>query len=142
MPTTSSSGAREASRRSWRRSDPTALESPHVYALLYRAHCLHDQERWTEAVEAYRAVPLETFKGPKAWLVEIVQEAQAYCLLQAGDRASAISELTRLLERLEKEPKRAEMLNLTYLTEACRGPLREELWPAYCRLSRLIGPPS
>ncbi|MEZ4339375.1 MAG: tetratricopeptide repeat protein [Sandaracinaceae bacterium] len=119
-----------------------ALDPDHGYALLFRAHCLHDQERWGEAVEAYRAVPLETFEGPKAWLVEIVQEAQAYCLLRAGDRAGALREFERLLERFEREPRRAEMLALRYLTKACRGPLREELWPAYCRLSRLIGLPS
>ena len=119
-----------------------ALEPGHGDALLYRAHCLHDEERWVEAVEAYRAVPLETFEGPRAWLVDVVLEAQAYCVLRAGDRAGALREFERLLERFEREPQRAEMLALVYLTEACREPLRAELWPAYCRLARLIGLPA
>jgi len=39
---------------------------------------LHDLKRWEEAVAAYEAVPLETFKGHRAWLVDVVQEALAY----------------------------------------------------------------
>lgn len=115
-----------------------ALDPEHGYALLYRAHCLHDQERWDDAVAAYRAVPLGTFTGPKAWLVDVVQEARAYCRLRAGDRSGALAEFEQLLERFDKEPQRAEVLALVYLRKVCSGPLRRELRPSYDRLSRLI----
>lgn len=119
-----------------------ALKPDHGYALLYRAHCRHDQQRWNEAVEAYRAVPLETFSGPKAWLVDVVQEALAYCLLRAGDRDGALLEFGRLLKRFEKEPHRAKLLALAYLTEACNGPLRAELWSEYCSAAQRVGLPT
>jgi len=116
-----------------------SLEPDHGYALLYRAHCLHDQKRWGEAVAAYEAVPLETFKGHKAWLVDVVQEALAYCRLRAGDREGAIADFDKLLTRFEKEPRRADMLALVYLSKACSGPLREELRPKYLPLARALG---
>ncbi len=104
-----------------------ALEPEHGNARLYRAHCLHDQERWLEAVAAYEAVPLAAFEGPRAWLVDVVLEATAHCRLQAGDLAGAESAFERLIERLSREPKRALGLRLSYLEEACRGPLKGAL---------------
>lgn len=115
------------------------LEPEYGYALLYRAHGLHDRGQWRKAVTAYEAVPLETFKGPKAWLVDVVQEALAYCRLRAGDRQGAIADFDKLLTRFEKEPRRAEMLALVYLSKACSGPLRKELRPKYLPLARALG---
>ncbi len=115
------------------------IEPDFGWAALFRAHCLHDQERWSEAAAAYSAVPLETFKGPRAWRVDIVLEALAYCRLRAGERSSALADFTRLIERLTKDPHRAEMLDLRYLHKACTGPLRSDLLGSYTKLLGRLG---
>lgn len=107
------------------------LEPDHGWALLYRAHCLHDLERWREAVTAYVAVPLATFERHRAWHVDVILEAQGYCRLMAGDREGAVSDLSRLIERLDKEPHRAEPLLLKWLGRACLTALEGELGAAY-----------
>jgi len=84
-----------------------ALDPAHGWALLYRAHCLHDRARWLPAIDAYEAVPLGTFEGPSAWLVDVVLEALAYCRLRAGDRTGALRDFRQLVQRLETDPQRA-----------------------------------
>ena len=77
---------------------------------------------------AYEAVPLETFKSQKAWRVNVVKEALAYCRLHAGDREGAVADFNELLTHFDREPRQAELLALVYLSEVCAGPLRKELW--------------
>ena len=114
-----------------------ALEPRHHTALLYRAHCLHDAERWHEAIAAYQALPLDSFKRSAAWLVDVILEAQSYCQLRAGDAVAALDGFRRLLDRLEKEPMRALPMKLQYLREASQGPLRLELGERYTAFIRL-----
>ncbi len=122
----------------WRWFERTLeLDPEHGWALLYRAHCLHDKKRFGEALAAYEAVPLQTFDGPRAWWVDVVLEAKADCRLHAGDRAGAVVDFARLLERLEREPHRRQPLMLHLTREACEGPLREELGVAYQRIREL-----
>lgn len=119
--------------------DKAIRESPgHGLARLYRAHCLHDLERWTDAVAAYADVPLDALKGPSAWRVDVVLEAQAYCKLRAGDRQGAIADFERLLDRLDKEPRRGLPLMLQYLREAVSGDLAPELGEHYRRVARAL----
>jgi len=119
-----------------------AIDAEHGWALLYRAHCLHDAERWAEAVEAYAAVPLEAFHGPRAWRVDMILEAQGYCRLMAGDREGAVVDLSRLMERLDTEPHRAEPLLLKWLGKACLAALEPELGARYRALvGKLERPP-
>lgn len=108
-----------------------ALQPTHAFAHLYRASALHEQERWAQAVVAYSSVPLETLTRVKAFIVDVVLEDVAYCKLRAHDRAGALEDFTRLLDRLEKEPHRAEALSLHLLHDACQGPFREELRDRY-----------
>ena len=73
-------------------------------------------------------VPLAEFTGPAgAWRVDVVLEALAHCRLKAGDRAGALRDFERLLQRLEKEPGRAQPLLLVHLEAASAGELRSEL---------------
>ncbi|MEM7604426.1 MAG: hypothetical protein AAF411_03645 [Myxococcota bacterium] len=113
------------------------LEPSHGYARLYRAHCLHDAARWAEAVEAYEAVPLNTFTGPKAWLVDLHLEALAYCRLRAGDRDGSLAGFDALCTRFEKEPMRMQWLARVYLREASQGELKVELGARFNKLIEL-----
>lgn len=111
---------------------------PHGFARLYLAHCLHDMERWHEAVAAYGNVPLDAFKGPTAWRIDAQLEAQAHCKLHVGDRQGAIIDFTRLLDRLEKHPARAQPLTLEYLRNAATGDLASDIGVRYAELAKLI----
>lgn len=114
------------------------LEPAHGYAMLYRAHGLCDELRWTEAAEAYAAVPLDTFVGRKAYLVDVVAESRGHCLLHAGDHAGAAVEFERLLDRIEKDTGRSNAIDVRSLGEACRGPLRERLGARFERVASLL----
>ena len=116
-----------------------ALQPKRAYAHLYHAYALHDQKRWAEAVVAYSGVPLETLTGAKAFIVDVVLEDIAYCKLRAHDRAGALEDFTRLLDRLETEPHRAEVLSLHFLHDACLGPFREELRDRYKTVATKAG---
>ncbi len=104
-----------------------ALAPTREWALLYRAHCLHDRKRWSEAVIAYEAVPLARFQGGHGYVHDVVLEALAYCRFQCGGSADALSDFHRLLDRFEREPRRAHYLSLVFLREVAEGPLREAL---------------
>ena len=64
-----------------------------AWALLCRAHCLHDLGRWTEAAYAYDAVPIDAFHGPAAWRGPLARVQGAVCALHAGDRARGLAAL-------------------------------------------------
>ncbi len=110
-------------------------------ALRYRAHCLHDRQRWREAALAYAAVPLKSFVGFRATLVDTVQLSRAYCLMRSGDLAGASVLFARLLTRFTRDPESTEDLQLRYLSEACLGPLRDALWFDYMRIAPTLNLP-
>ncbi|MBO6940335.1 MAG: hypothetical protein JJ863_35505 [Deltaproteobacteria bacterium] len=113
------------------------LRPDHGFARLYRAYCLHDRERWSEALAAYEAVPLQTFQGHQDWRLDVILEGQAYCKLRTGDRSGATADFGRLLERWEREPLRMRGLFMRLTKEACEGPLCEELGDAFRRVAEL-----
>jgi tetratricopeptide (TPR) repeat protein len=80
------------------------ISSTHPWARLYRAHCLHDLERWQEAAQAYAQVPRQPFMGPASWRMHLAAEQQAWCALRAGDIAGARQQFEMILARYEKEP--------------------------------------
>jgi tetratricopeptide (TPR) repeat protein len=111
----------------------------HAWSRLYRAHCLHDLQRWEKAVQAYDEVPLGAFEGPRAWRVDLLKEQRAYCRLRAGDRDQALAEFEALLDLYEKEPRRAEWMLFSCIEEAAKGPLRKEIGERVDRLLQRAG---
>jgi hypothetical protein len=97
------------------------------WARLYRAHCLHDLERWAAAVEAYSAVDPAFFVRDLAWRYDLLREQRAFCLLKAGDRARAAEEFLALVTRYEAQPELARWQMLQYLRAAAAGELQSEL---------------
>ncbi len=75
-----------------------------AWARLYRAHCLHDLERWQDAVDAYSMVPKNEFDGPPSWRMHLLVEQRALCRLNAGDKGGALADFEVILERYEKQP--------------------------------------
>jgi tetratricopeptide (TPR) repeat protein len=104
-----------------------ALDSKLGWVRLYRAHCLHDLGRWSEAARAYSDVDPSFLVGPKAWRYDLLREQRAWCLLQAGDRERALAELLAILHRYEGQPGLAKYQLLQELTAAAEGPLQAEL---------------
>ncbi|MFK7990774.1 MAG: tetratricopeptide repeat protein [Sandaracinaceae bacterium] len=80
------------------------LDPSHAFAWLYRAHCLHDQERFAEAVVAYSEVPQHSFRGVLHWRAVLLVEQRAQCRARSGDLEGARSDFERLLTRYEAEP--------------------------------------
>jgi tetratricopeptide (TPR) repeat protein len=80
----------------------------HPWARLYRAHCLHDLERWSEAADAYARVDHAVFVGPRAWRMELLREQRAYCLLQAGQREEGLALVQEVVRRREQALARGE----------------------------------
>ncbi len=99
-----------------------ALDPKHPWARLYRAHCLQDQQRWKEAVEAYEAVPKNEFTGPKSWRMDLLVEQRAWCRHKSGDSVGALSDFEQILERYEKQPHLAYWSQMIYLRRAAAGP--------------------
>lgn len=97
------------------------------WARLYRAHCLHDLSRWSEAAQAYSDVDPAFLVGPRAWRYDLLREQRAWCLLQAGQRGQALAEFLGILHRYELQPGLAKYQMLQELTAAAEGPLRAEL---------------
>jgi tetratricopeptide (TPR) repeat protein len=116
-----------------------AANPKHGWTALYRAHALHDLRRWDEAVRAYNAVPLDFFKGPVAWRVDLLKEQRASCKLQQGDRAGALSDFLTILSRYEAHPGLAYEIGPDYLVDAAAGPLRAELHARTLALVRQLG---
>lgn len=71
---------------------------------LYKAHCLHDLERWNDALSSYDAVDRSQLTGPSAWRSDVLTEQRAYCLFKADQKEDAIALLRRILDRYEAEP--------------------------------------
>src|SRR5262249_15318745 len=68
--------------------DALARGSDRVMTRLYLAHCLHDQERWVEALAAYQAVDParldEETGGWQRWRILKWQEQIGLCLARLG----------------------------------------------------------
>lgn len=94
------------------------LDPEYGWARLYRAHCLHDLERWSEAVAAYSEVPKQQFAGPPSWRMDVLLEQRGWCRLQAGDVDGAREDLERALSRYETQSNLATWSTLRYLREA------------------------
>ncbi|MCB9764369.1 MAG: tetratricopeptide repeat protein [Alphaproteobacteria bacterium] len=77
----------------------------HAWANLYRAHALHDLERWSEAVAAYDAVNPAEFQGPPSWRMHLLVEQRGQCRYRAGDVEGAMADFDRILTRYERNPK-------------------------------------
>jgi tetratricopeptide (TPR) repeat protein len=69
------------------------------WAHLYRAHCLHDLARWSEAADEYSRVDPNAFAGARWWRYELLLEQRAECWRMAGETARAEAEFARLLQR-------------------------------------------
>lgn len=104
-----------------------ALDPSSGWARLYRAHCLHDLGRWSEAVRAYSDVDPAFFVGPKAWRYDLLREQRAWCLLQDGNRDRALTEFLAILHRYELQPMLAKSQMLKELIAAAEGPFQVEL---------------
>ena len=65
------------------------LRPEHGLARLYRAHCLHDLERWLKAAEAYAGLEAPQVERPQRWRVELAREQRAFCLWRAGESRRA-----------------------------------------------------
>ncbi len=107
------------------------LDPSLAHARLYRAHCLQDMNRWSEAATAYAAVDPAYFVEHRAWRYDLLREQHAWCLLKSGDGASAVEETRRLLERYENEPHLIGLQLLPHLEELAdadpTGALRSRL---------------
>jgi tetratricopeptide (TPR) repeat protein len=115
-----------------------AIEPTHSWARLYRAHCLHDLGRWSDAARAYADVDPGFFVGQKAWRYDLLREQRAWCLLHAGDHAHAVAEFLTVLHRYEAEPRLAENQLLRELRAAAEGPLKAELSDRFTRLCQEV----
>ena len=71
---------------------------------LYKAHCLHDLERWTEALAFYDKVDRSELTGSSSWRSDVLSEQRALCLFMAGQESDALALLNRILDRYEAEP--------------------------------------
>lgn len=89
------------------------------------AHCLHDLERWAEAVDAYRQVPKEKFTGHRAWRIDRLPEEVADCLRRSGRAGEARRAFEEILDRYEKVPYIAGRTGMHYLRQAV------EEWPDF-----------
>ena len=103
----------------------------HQWALLYRAHCLHDLERWTDAALAYDRIAPSFFVGPLGWRYELLLEQKAYCRFRSGETKAALSEFERLLDRWIANPKLQFGTLGIYTAEVATGELREQLATRY-----------
>lgn len=116
------------------------LAPDYGWAQLYRAHCLHDLERWHEAADAYSRVDLGFFNGPISWRADLLRAQRAYCLVQMGELHQALREFERLLAMfetlLEQINPHGELIELAlkisdaccYLVDPAKNLLRKSLY--------------
>lgn len=78
------------------------LRPEHGLARLYRAHCLHDLERWSEAAEAYAGLEAPQVERPQRWRVELAREQRGHCLWRAGQPRRARELFEAQLARRER----------------------------------------
>lgn len=107
---------------------------------LFRARALTELRRWDEAIAAYDGVPLATFKGPRAWRIDSVKEARAWCKLRRGDREGALAEFSSLLNHPagNAASTRRFLSHDLFLVRAAAGPLRAELHRQVLGLARRV----
>jgi len=92
-------------------NDPTQM-----WAVLFRAHCLHDFEQWEDAIEAYHQVDRSFFDGPTSWRAMLIRDQIAHCLYRAGRHDEARIEFDYALNQYELNP--GTLLNTRYIEEA------------------------
>lgn len=89
--------------------DAALVRAPdHAWARLYRAHCLHDLERWSEAADAYARVDHAAFVGHQTWRMELLREQRAFCLMQAGRREEGLALVEDVVRRREQALARGQ----------------------------------
>ncbi len=107
----------------------TEADPKHPWALLYRAHCLQDLERWRDAADAYGEVDPSFFEGSLAWRYEALLEQRAYCSLRAGDAEAAADQFGLFLKRWATASEHGRLHLGDYSTQSIVGdPLRTKLW--------------
>ena len=119
------------------------LDETHAWARLYRAHALHDLQRWVDAAEAYADADEPMLGGPPPWRLELLREQRAYCLLRAGRIDESRIAFEDVLSRRERALDRGEQPMDSHvlftvpalLAAAARGPLRAAL---HDRVQRLL----
>ena len=111
-------------------------DADHQWALLYRAHCLQDLERWIDATSAYDSVNPAYFVGPWAWRYELLLEQRAFCLFRSGDKTGATAQFQRVLDRWTASPSLAFGLMGIYTAEVARGELCDQLWARFDELTQ------
>jgi|GEM_PF-810434 tetratricopeptide (TPR) repeat protein len=111
-------------------------DADHQWALLYRAHCLQDLERWTDATSAYDNVNPAYFVGPWAWRYELLLEQRAYCLFRSGDKTGATAQFQRVVDRWIANPSLAFGVMGIYTSEVARGELCDQLWAKFDELTQ------
>jgi len=119
------------------------IDSDLPWARLYRAHCLHDLQRWKEAASAYALVRSHDFPSDVAWRAALAKEQRALCLMKSGAREEAASMFIEVLDAREAAIARGEdSLSSAWLfvppyalVEAAEGVLRPEL---QARVRRLV----
>ncbi len=94
-----------------------------AWARLYRAHCLHDLERWEEAAKAYAEVAYDRLGAHAAWRRWLASEQRGWCLLRAGDVESAEAAFADVLTACEvaRSANSEELLDDALF--ACPSPL-------------------
>lgn len=103
--------------------DALQLDSDALWPLLFRAHCLHDLERYAEAKAAYGQVPLGRLTGSRSWRLEALRNQLAACQLHLGELTEARAAFEAILNRYESQPHLAAGTPMRYLREAA------EVWP-------------
>ena len=112
------------------------IEPKHQWSLLYRAHCLQDLQRWSDAAVAYRSVDPAFFVGPLAWRYELLLEQKAYCILRSGDQSKALECFEKLLDRWIKDPKLGFGMLGMYLAQVADNEFQSQLSARYNELTK------
>ena len=105
--------------------DAIGIEPKLMWAILYRAHCLHDLERWADAAEAYEAVDLSYFDRHLQWRADLLRDQLAECYLMSGQREKAMSGFLAVLRHYESNERTLQTPD--YLIRAAKGGLRNEI---------------
>ncbi len=79
----------------------------HSRAQLYKAHCLHDMQKWGKALDSYNLVDLSAFDGLQSWRADVLREQKAHCTYMTGRKEEAQEILEKILDRYETEPNAA-----------------------------------
>jgi tetratricopeptide (TPR) repeat protein len=109
-------------------------DSDHQWAILSRAYCLHDLERWTDAATAYDKVNAACFMGRIVWRYELLLEQRAYCTFRSGSTESALAQFESMLNRWLANPQLAFGLMGLYMAKVATGEFRNPLSTRYAEL--------